>query len=115
MFSIFYRLTRTSMTSEENSLLEMVIKQMYMGYIRNSKFTSPNTWPMIHFMRRSLSEIYLINPALAYKYGFIYIRQLTIHLRSALMNQGSANDQKKKESNPLQTVSNPLLSVKIFI
>ena len=106
-FMAIIRLVRTSMSSEENSLLELVMKQMYMAYIRNAKFTSPNTWPMIHFMRRSLAEIFLLDTNLAYKHAFIYIRQLTIHLRNAMMNNNTANkaDQKKKKENPLQTVS----------
>jgi nucleolar complex protein 2 len=34
---------------------------MYMAYVRNVKFTSPTAWPMIHFMRRSLAEIFNLN------------------------------------------------------
>lgn len=99
-FMAIVRLTRTTLNSEHGSLLEMVMKNMYMAYIRNSKFTSPNTWPMIHFMRRSLAEIFLLDTGLAYKHAFIYIRQLTIHLRNAMMN----NSSDKKKENPLQTV-----------
>merc|ERR1719273_2415095 len=106
------RLVRSTLNSEHGSLLEMVIKQMYMAYIRNAKFTSPNTWPMIHFMRRSMVEVFLLNPTLAYKHAFIYIRQLTIHLRNAMINtagsssSGSGNKDQKKKENPLQTVYN---------
>ena len=105
-FMAIIRLVRTTMNSE-NSLLELVMKQMYMAYIRNSKFTSPNTWPMIHFMRRSLAEIFNLDANVAYKHAFIYIRQLTIHLRNAMMNNNAGNktEQKKKKENPLQTVS----------
>ena len=46
---------------EQSSLLETVLKQMYMAYVRNVKFTSPTAWPMIHFMRRSLAEIFNLN------------------------------------------------------
>ena len=99
-FMAILRLARSVMSGDLKMLLESTIKQMYMAYIRNAKFTSPNTWPMIHFMRRSMAEIFLLDPALAYRHGFIYIRQLTIHLRNAMMNV----TQKKKET-PLQTVS----------
>lgn len=46
---------------ESSTLLETVLKQMYMAYIRNVKFTSPTAWPMIHFMRRSLAEVFNLN------------------------------------------------------
>ena len=45
----------------KTSLLETVLKQMYMAYVRNVKFTSPTAWPMIHFMRRSLAEMFNLN------------------------------------------------------
>ena len=98
-FMAILRLSRSVMSGDLKMLLESTMKQMYMAYIRNAKFTSPNTWPMIHFMRRSMAEIFLLDPALAYRHGFIYIRQLTIHLRNAMMNV----TQKKKDT-PLQTV-----------
>merc|ERR1712223_496916 len=109
-FMAILRLSRSVMSGDLKMLLESTMKQMCMAYIRNAKFTSPNTWPMIHFMRRSLAEIFALDPDLAYKHAFIYIRQLTIHLRNAMINNngsegGSGKDQKKKE-NPLQTVYN---------
>ena len=73
----------------DGTQLESIMKQMYMAYIRNVKFTSPNSWPLINFMRRSLAEIYNLDPVLAYRYAFVYIRQLTIHLRNAMLQQGT--------------------------
>ncbi|KAK3575974.1 hypothetical protein CHS0354_037340 [Potamilus streckersoni] len=76
---------------KQEELLETCIKQMYMAYVKNCKFTSPNTLPMINFMQRTLVELFAINFALTYEYAFIYIRQLAIHLRNAIT-------LKKKES-----------------
>ena len=69
---------------KQEALFESTLKQMYMAYVSNCKFTSPSTLPLINFMQRSLVEIFLIDQALAYQYAFVYIRQLAIHLRNAI-------------------------------
>ncbi len=41
----------------QSTMLQPVIKGMYLAYVRNCRFTSPAMWPLINFMRRSLSEV----------------------------------------------------------
>lgn len=53
---------------------------------------SPKTKPVIAFMQNSLVEIFSLDEQLSYQYGFVYIRQLAIHLRNAIL-------QKKKVQN----------------
>ena len=48
---------------------------------------SPKTKPIIAFMQNSLVEIFSLDPDLTYQYGFVYIRQLAIHLRNAIVQK----------------------------
>ncbi|GIX87064.1 nucleolar complex protein 2 homolog [Caerostris extrusa] len=95
VLSLIVIVRSTKLLSKE--YLGQVLKEMYFAYIKNTKFTSATTWPLINFMKRSLSEIYALNPEMAYEHGFIYIRQMSIHLRNAITT-------KKKEA--FQTVYN---------
>ncbi|OQV14794.1 Nucleolar complex protein 2-like protein [Hypsibius exemplaris] len=67
------------------------IKKMYVGYVTNSKVTTPASWPTISFMASSLVEIMSIKPEITYQQAFVYIRQMAIHVRNA-------TNQKNKET-----------------
>ncbi|CBY12729.1 unnamed protein product [Oikopleura dioica] len=66
--------------------VEGTMRMMYKAYLANAKFVNTSTLPNIYFMQNCLIELYKLNDLICYQHGFLYIRQLAIHLRKALMN-----------------------------
>ncbi|GAB0087928.1 Nucleolar complex protein 2 homolog [Sergentomyia squamirostris] len=79
-FLCILKLTR----AQQGQFLTVVLKVMYLSFVRNSRFVSPTSLPGINFMRRSLTEMFTLDAEVSYQHAFLYIRQLAIHLRNAV-------------------------------
>jgi len=42
-------------------------------------------------MQRSLVELYSLDPTVTYQHGFVFLRQLAVHLRTAIQNKKPVN------------------------
>lgn len=66
---------------------EECFKSIYMTFARSCKTYSELTEPSIVFMVQCITELYKLDPVLAYQQGFLYIRQLALHLRAAYVKK----------------------------
>merc|ERR1712045_234118 len=81
-FLILYQILKIRTEMQDTGL-----RQLYLQYVSNSNFVTPSTLPNVYFMQRCLMELYRLDVNVAYQHGFLYIRQLAIHLRKALTNR----------------------------
>ena len=65
-------------------LREHALKDVYQGFIRGSRNTTPHTLPGVNLMKNSAAELWGLDQTLGYTTGFHFIRQLAIHLRSTI-------------------------------
>ncbi|KAG5890176.1 hypothetical protein JTB14_014342 [Gonioctena quinquepunctata] len=79
--------------NQQVTMLDTVLKSMYMTYVKNCKFVSFKGLSVINFMRRSLVEMYALDTHFSYQHVFLYIRQLAIHLRNAITVNKTENLQ----------------------
>ncbi|KAI8642718.1 Noc2p family-domain-containing protein [Parasitella parasitica] len=71
--------------------LDLCLKNVYLTFVKNCKNTNLHTLPAINMMRNLAVQLYGVNPVLSYQQGFVYIRQLAIHLRQAMKVRSTKN------------------------
>ena len=79
-FLLIRRLTLIS----DASLREAVLKSTYQGLVKGSRITNIHSLPGIHLMKNSAAELWGLDPNIGYTTGFMYIRQLAVHLRTSI-------------------------------
>jgi len=81
-----------------HDILSLALKHMYLQFAKNvGKINSDDGIRKSDFLMTSLAEMYGINPVISYQHGFVYIRQLAIHLSQALKNQQTPDKKTKKK------------------
>ncbi|KAL8706841.1 MAG: hypothetical protein Q9225_007900 [Loekoesia sp. 1 TL-2023] len=66
------------------SIRTALLKSTYQGLVKGSRVTNPHTLPAINLMKNSAAELWGIDPGIGYTTGFVYIRQLAVHLRTSI-------------------------------
>lgn len=79
-FLLIRRLTLIS----DASLREAVLRTTYHGLVKGSRITNIHSLPGIHLMKNSAAELWGLDPNIGYTTGFVYIRQLAVHLRTSI-------------------------------
>jgi len=86
----FLRIRQLSIT-QPYPFIEDALKFTYLSYAKRSKFgTAANVTsvlPTLTFMGNCIVELYTLDYASAYQHAFVYVRQLALHLRSAMMKR----------------------------
>ncbi|KAJ3010253.1 Nucleolar Complex 2 protein [Thoreauomyces humboldtii] len=74
--------------------LDMCIKGSYRAFADQSRNTSIHTWTSINFMINCIVELCGLHMATTYQHGFIYIRQMAMHLRTAITTKSKDSFKK---------------------
>eukprot|EP00611_Tribonema_gayanum_P003938 TRINITY_DN13186_c0_g1_i1.p1 TRINITY_DN13186_c0_g1~~TRINITY_DN13186_c0_g1_i1.p1 ORF type:complete len:676 (+),score=343.75 TRINITY_DN13186_c0_g1_i1:132-2159(+) len=69
--------------------VEEVLKAAYLAYARNCRFVNEQTLPAITFRGNCIVELYGMDLASAYQAAFVYVRQLALHLRQAIIKKSA--------------------------
>ena len=72
------------LNSTNTKHLSFSLKKMHLTFVRNSKFVNVEELALCNFMRRSLVEVFAMDLSVSYNFVFLYIRQLSVHLRNAI-------------------------------
>ena len=86
----FLRIRQLALT-QPFPFIENCLKATYLAYAKSAKFANAATvtslLPTLTFMGNCVVELYSLDYASSYQHAFIYIRQLALHLRTALQKK----------------------------
>ena len=82
----FLRIRQLALT-QPFPFIESCLKSTYLSYAKLSKFANESLLPSLTFMGNCVVELYSLDYASSYQHAFVYIRQLALHLRTALQKK----------------------------
>ncbi len=86
----FLRIRQLAVT-QPFPFIEQCLKATYLAYAKRAKFANAATvtslLPTLTFMGNCVVELYSLDYASSYQHAFVYIRQLALHLRTALQKK----------------------------
>jgi len=86
----FLRIRQLAMT-EPFPFIEECLKKLYLAYAQRAKFATASSvtsaLPTLTFMGNCVVELYSLDYHSSYQHAFIYIRQLALHLRTAMQKK----------------------------
>jgi nucleolar complex protein 2 len=82
----FLRVRQLALT-QPFPFVDECLKCMYLAFAKNAKFMNETTLPTLHFWNNCIVELYSLDLDSSYQHAFVYIRQLALHLRTALQKK----------------------------
>jgi len=86
----FLRIRQLAIT-QPFPFVETTLKSSYLAYANRAKFGTASSLttllPTLTFMGNCIVELYSLDYASSYQHAFVYIRQLALHLRTALQKK----------------------------
>jgi nucleolar complex protein 2 len=68
---------------------EECFRSIYLKFARECKTFNEATAASVNFMSKCIGELYSSDPVQAYQQAFLYIRQISLHLRTAFLKKSS--------------------------
>ena len=86
----FLRIRQLAMT-QPFPFIEECLKKLYLAYAQRAKFATAasvtSVLPTLTFMGNCVVELYSLDYHSSYQHAFVYIRQLALHLRTAMQKK----------------------------
>mmetsp|Transcript_43200 Transcript_43200/g.69266 ORF Transcript_43200/g.69266 Transcript_43200/m.69266 type:complete len:788 (+) Transcript_43200:210-2573(+) len=89
----FMRLRQLLLDAPGRTFLADSIKMVYLEFVRGVKFFTDRDAGRVAMQAKCLVELFGINLSVSYQLAFVYVRQLALHLRAAILSKTAESTQ----------------------